>query len=247
ARGAAAERRPARRAAPRRPARPASPAALPERPAAGAGPEMPAADDRLPVRAVSRRAPAGHPRRVPGPDAGVHWTSESRAARAPAHTATSSSSSWAATRPSVTGTRKGSTRSTVSGKASKAEVMKRVEAVFELRLGGAEYHDIVKYANAPERHWGVKETQLRQYIRRADALCKHRFDAQADHLLSRHLLQRRRLFAHAMDVEDYRTALAVLKDEAALEGLYERRDARTDLLEAFLASLPAELARATRA
>src|SRR5262249_53573668 len=70
---------------------------------------------------------------------------------------------------------------------------------------------------------------------------------QADHLLSRHLLQRRRLFAHAMDVEDYRTALAVLKDEAALEGLYERRDDRTDLLEAFLASLPAELARATRA
>jgi hypothetical protein len=119
----------------------------------------------------------------------------------------------------------------MSGKASKAEVMQRVEAIFELRLGGAEYHDIAKYADAtkdfdgnPKEPWRVKETQLREYIRRADALCQRRLDSRADHLLTRHILQRRRLYAHALEVGDLRTALAILKDEADLERLYETYD-----------------------
>jgi hypothetical protein len=108
-------------------------------------------------------------------------------------------------------------------KSSKAEVLKRVNEVFQLRLGGAEFLDIREYADAPERAWGVSDTQLRRYVAAADALCKERFDARADHLLSRHLLQRRTLYAHAMGAGDFRTALAVLKDEAELEGLYPRR------------------------
>jgi hypothetical protein len=120
----------------------------------------------------------------------------------------------------------------VSGKATRAVIAQRVEAVFQLRLGGAEFHDIVEYANAtqgedgnPKEPWGVKETQLRNYIKKADRLCKERLDAKADHLLARHLLQRRRLYAHAMEMGDYKTALAVLKDEAELEGLYPAKKA----------------------
>jgi hypothetical protein len=105
-------------------------------------------------------------------------------------------------------------------KATKAEVRQRVDEVLKLRLGGAEFHDIVQYASDPERSWQVSERQLWNYIAAADALCKERFDAKADHLLARHLLQRRALFAHAMAAGDYLTALAVLKDEAELEALY---------------------------
>jgi hypothetical protein len=105
-------------------------------------------------------------------------------------------------------------------KSSKAEVLKRVEAVYRLRLGGAEFHDIRDYADAPEQQWNVSDTQLRRYISTADKLMKERFNAKADHLLARHLLQRRALHAHAMQAGDYRTALAVLQDEAKLEGLY---------------------------
>ena len=105
-------------------------------------------------------------------------------------------------------------------KSSKAEVAKRVNEVFKLRLGGAEFLDIREYADAPEQSWNISDTQLRRYISKADELCKERFDAKADYLLSRHLLQRRQLYAHAMGAGDYRTALAVLKDEAELEGLY---------------------------
>ena len=105
-------------------------------------------------------------------------------------------------------------------KSSKVEVAKRVEEVFRLRLGGAEYADIVQYASAPEQGWDVSERQLWNYIAAADALVKERFDARAEHLLARHLLQRRQLYAHAMGAGDFRTALAVLSDEAKLEGLY---------------------------
>jgi hypothetical protein len=105
-------------------------------------------------------------------------------------------------------------------KSTKAEVKKRVEEVFKLRLGGANFADIVQYASAPEQAWGVSERQLWNYIEAADKLIVQRFDAKAPYLLHRHLLQRNQLYAHAMGAGDFRTALAVLKDEAQLEGLY---------------------------
>jgi hypothetical protein len=105
-------------------------------------------------------------------------------------------------------------------KSTKVVVAQRVNEVLKLRLGGAEFLDIREYAAAPEQAWGVSDTQLWRYIREADALCKEHFDAKAEHLLNRHLLQRRTLYAHAMGAGDFRTALAVLQDEAKLEGLY---------------------------
>jgi hypothetical protein len=105
-------------------------------------------------------------------------------------------------------------------KATKAEVRQRVSEVLKLRLGGAEFHDIREYAAAPERAWGLSDSQLWRYISAADKLCKDYFDAKADHLLSRHLLQRRQLYAHAMGAGDFATALRVLQDEAKLEALY---------------------------
>ena len=115
----------------------------------------------------------------------------------------------------------------MSGKSTKLVVRQRVEEIFRLRLGGAEFHDIREYADAtkdpegkPRQPWGVSDTQLRRYIAKADALCKERFDAHAPHLLNRHLLQRRQLYAHAMGAGDFATALRVLQDEARLEGLY---------------------------
>jgi hypothetical protein len=105
-------------------------------------------------------------------------------------------------------------------KSTRAEVRKRVEEVFKLRLGGANFADIVQYASAPEQAWGVSERQIWNYIKAADELIVERFDAKAPYLLNRHLLQRNQLYAHCMGAGDYRTALAVLKDEAELEGLY---------------------------
>jgi hypothetical protein len=105
-------------------------------------------------------------------------------------------------------------------RSTRAEFESRVNAVLKLRLGGAEFHDLREYAVASEQNWNVSDTQLWRYVAAADRLCKRLFDAKADYLLARHLLQRRTLYAHAMNAGDYRTALAVLQDEAKLEGLY---------------------------
>jgi hypothetical protein len=60
-------------------------------------------------------------------------------------------------------------------KSTRAEVQKRVEEVFKLRLGGAEFADIVQYAAAPEQDWGVSERQLWNYFHAADQLVKRIF------------------------------------------------------------------------
>src|SRR5215470_19650666 len=114
----------------------------------------------------------------------------------------------------------GSTPRSANMKSSKAEVRKRVEEVFKLRLGGANLADIVQYASAPEQAWGVAERQIANYIKAADQLMVERFDAKAPCLLNRHLLQRDQVFAHAMGAGDFRTALAVLDSGAKLLGLF---------------------------
>jgi hypothetical protein len=105
-------------------------------------------------------------------------------------------------------------------KSNGPEVAQRIEEVFKLRLGGAEFQDIRQYASAPEQNWGVSDRQVWRYIAAADTLVKKRFDARADHLLARHLMQRRMLYAHAVGAGDFATALRILDSEAKLEGLF---------------------------
>jgi hypothetical protein len=103
-------------------------------------------------------------------------------------------------------------------KATRAQVRQRVEEVLRIRLDGAEMHDIVQYA--AEKGWGVGERQLWNYVRATDQLLAERLEKDRDKLLARHVAQRRALYARALNAADYRTALAVAKDEAELQGLY---------------------------
>jgi hypothetical protein len=105
-------------------------------------------------------------------------------------------------------------------KCSRAERQRRIQEVLRLRLGGAEFADIVQFAAAPEQDWQIGERQIWNYIRAADTSCQTYFNAQAEHLLARHLLQRRQLYVHALAAGDFGTALRVLQDEARLEALY---------------------------
>jgi hypothetical protein len=103
-------------------------------------------------------------------------------------------------------------------RATKAEVNKRVEELLAIRLAGAEFWDVKQYA--AEKEWRVSERQLWSYIHKSDRLLAETLDKDRDRLINRHLAQRQTLFARAMQVSDYRTALAILKDEAELFGLY---------------------------
>jgi hypothetical protein len=103
-------------------------------------------------------------------------------------------------------------------KSDKATVRKRVEEVLRLRLLGAEFLDIRQHAS--EQGWQVSDRQLWRYIALGDKILAETLDQDRDRLVRRHVAQRRALYARAVAVSDYRTALAVLKDEGELLKLY---------------------------
>src|SRR5688572_29506044 len=109
-------------------------------------------------------------------------------------------------------------------KSEAAEVARRVEQVLRLRLDGAQFHDVVQYA--AENGWGLRERQVRTYIRRADDLLAERQDNSRRRAIARHVARREALFARALAAADYRTALAVLADLAKLRGLYHETEFR---------------------
>src|SRR5271166_6603092 len=105
-----------------------------------------------------------------------------------------------------------------SAKSTKATVLQRVEEVLKTRLQGAALWEIREYA--VEKAWNVSDTQLRRYIQQSDELLQAEAEADRAKLYRRHIAQRRHLLARALETGDLRTALAVVKDEAELEGLY---------------------------
>jgi hypothetical protein len=109
-------------------------------------------------------------------------------------------------------------------KATRATVRQRVESVMKLRLLGAEFHDLRAFANEEDaetgRPWNVSDRQLWRYCHQADALLEKNLEKDKGKLFARHIGQRRALYARAMESGDWKAALAILKDEAELLGLY---------------------------
>lgn len=109
-------------------------------------------------------------------------------------------------------------------KATKAVIRQRVEEVMKLRLLGAEFHDVRQYAAEEDadtgRPWNVSERQLWRYIAASDKLLDKYLEKDKAKLFNRHVAQRRALFARAMEAGDWRAALAVVRDEAEMLGLY---------------------------
>jgi hypothetical protein len=103
-------------------------------------------------------------------------------------------------------------------RATKAELAARVEEILHARLNGAEFHDL--QALAAEKQWNVSASQLWRYVQAADQRIEETFEPDRAKLFRRHVFQRRALYARALQDGDYRTSLAILKDEAELHGLY---------------------------
>jgi len=103
-------------------------------------------------------------------------------------------------------------------KADKATVVKRTNEVLKLLLAGAEFEDIRQYS--ADKGWDIRDRQLRRYQEIAYQRLAEATKHDEQQLLGRHLMQRRALYARALKGNDIRTALLVLKDEAALEGIY---------------------------
>ena len=103
-------------------------------------------------------------------------------------------------------------------RATAAEVDARVSKVFDLILGGAIFGDILQFAS--ESAWNLTDRQLREYISRATTLIREHRERDRDTLVSQHLAMRSRLYAVAVQGGEIASALRILQDQAALEGLY---------------------------
>jgi len=107
--------------------------------------------------------------------------------------------------------------------ASKVEIAQRIEEIMVIRLSGAGFHDVRNYAT--EKGWAVSRAQLYRYMQEADARIIDSLDKDRPNLLHLHVARRQRLFARCQASGDWRAALAVLKDEAELCGLYPAKKA----------------------
>lgn len=112
-------------------------------------------------------------------------------------------------------------------KATEAQAARRVEELLRIRLDGAELWDVREYVRekvaAKDPVWGsrlLSDSQIYRYLQRVDELIAESCKVGRKRLFRRHLAQRRALYARALQTGELRTALAVLRDEATLEGLY---------------------------
>jgi hypothetical protein len=116
-------------------------------------------------------------------------------------------------------------------KASKAQMMLRTVEVLRIRLDGAKLWDVSEYVREQEQTDGspwklaegekpLTERQIARYVQRADAMIALSTRESRKRSLARHLARREALYAKAANAGDVNTALAVLRDDAKLRGLY---------------------------
>lgn len=110
-----------------------------------------------------------------------------------------------------------------SRQASDSEVIRRVYAVLDLLLGGAEPSDIYQFSAAQQ--WSVADRHVREYIRRARLIMKEQFEEDRETRIRRHVAMRYRLFAAAVNAGEIKAAHGILADLATLEGLYPAKQA----------------------
>jgi hypothetical protein len=122
-------------------------------------------------------------------------------------------------------------------RATNPILRQRIEDVLRIRLDGAEGWDVRRYVaeqeaageppwTIPEGGKPLSERQIRNYVAAADRLMDESCRQSRKKVLRRHLAQRRALYARALNKGDERTALAVLRDLAELQGLYGDETAR---------------------
>ena len=122
------------------------------------------------------------------------------------------------------------------GKATKATIRARIEAVAQLILDGALPYQVRQWVSereaAGEPPWTIpeggkplSERQIARYAAQADALNAEEFRTKRTRMLRRHLAKRRALFARCVNSGDWRTALASLDSEARLMGLFPKEAA----------------------
>ena len=99
------------------------------------------------------------------------------------------------------------------------EVEKRVGEIYDLLIVGYSRRECLQYAS--EKAWGVTERTVDNYIRRAKDIFRREAKYIREMELGRSLARLDRLFKSNMKIQDFKAALATLKERNTMLGLYE--------------------------
>lgn len=98
----------------------------------------------------------------------------------------------------------------------------RITEVLQMRLAGAQWHDIREHARATWKG-GASDAQLHKYIEWSnEAIAKAR-DKDRERRINLGLARRESIYANCVRGGDFGTALSTLKDIATLEGHYPEK------------------------
>ena len=124
-------------------------------------------------------------------------------------------------------------------KATKAQIIERIQAVKALLLDNASRGDILDLCATK---FGVGESQTNEYTGRAREEIAAETEAVSLASIKWHILQRMNLYRRLNGSDQLRDALAVLKDLAELQGLYKQENKGDDDIEAALMEVVARFA-----
>jgi hypothetical protein len=93
-------------------------------------------------------------------------------------------------------------------KATKKEIIERVNKIFDLLLKGYNTHDILQYV-ADKSGWGVKDRSVFYYIKKANKLFEKSAEVKRNEWLGKTINRYNLLFAKAFVEKDYMTCTQI--------------------------------------
>src|ERR1700722_14452532 len=116
-------------------------------------------------------------------------------------------------------------------KADKALAARRTEEILRIRLDGAQWWDVVQFIREkqgePGSLWHLQDSEkplsegmIRKYQERADQMMMTSFEKSRKRRFRQSFAKRDALFARAVAANELSVALAILKDQDTLFGLY---------------------------
>ena len=115
--------------------------------------------------------------------------------------------------------KRGGKRANHKPRASSAEIELRVQKVIEMLLDGYTNFELAKFSKS---EWGVGQSGIDAYIRKANVLIKESVNVERDEYIARKLSQLDILYRRASNCEQFSAATGALKLQTELGRLIDK-------------------------
>lgn len=119
-------------------------------------------------------------------------------------------------------------------KSSKHIVGARVKEVAKLLIAGSSREDIVHYSSVS---WNIGERQAEKYLQKARALIAQSVKKEINFDYAKAIMRYEELYKLSFERKDYKTAMSIIKEITALQGLNKLQMEHTGEVN-FICSIP---------